>query len=121
VPVSSLLYRALSDELGSPFDPQTSRYLAPVSKASEIVRPLLIVQGGKDGQAGLSGQAMVDAAALAQENETIFASLKERKVPAETLLFADEAGGLTQRGHRATAYRAIADFLDRSVKPSSGK
>lgn len=118
VPVSSLIYRALSDELGSPFDPQTSRFLAPVAKASEIVRPLLVVQGG---QAGLAGQATVNAAALAQENETILASLKERKIPVETVAFPDETDGLTRRGHRATAYRAIAAFLDRSLKPSSGK
>jgi dipeptidyl aminopeptidase/acylaminoacyl peptidase len=109
VPVSTLVYRALSDELGSPFNAQTARYLAPVAQAGEIVRPLFVVQGG------------LDTTALPAESEAIVAALKARKIPAGSLVLADEAGSLTKRANKSTVYRAIADFLDRSLKSSGGK
>jgi dipeptidyl aminopeptidase/acylaminoacyl peptidase len=98
---------ALGEEMGNPADVQTGRFLIPLEHAGEIARPLLIVQGGKDLQA------------VPAEAEEIAAAMKKSGKAVELILLPDEGHGLARRDDRAHVYQAIADFLDRSLKPAA--
>jgi len=97
----------LAAEMANPADPQSERFLAPVEHAGEIARPLLIVQGGRDSQA------------IPAEAEEIAAAMKKDGKAVELLSLPDEGHGLTRRDDRTRVYQAIADFLDRNLKPGA--
>jgi len=97
----------LGAEMSNPADPQSARFLVPMEHAGEIARPLLLVQGGRDGQA------------ISAETEEIASAMKKSGRTAELLLLPDEGHGLARRDNRARVYQAIADFLDRNLKPGA--
>ena len=98
---------ALAAEMGNPSYPQSERFLVPLEHAGEITRPLLIVQGGRDLQA------------VTAEAEEIAAAMKKSGQTVELLALPDEGHGVTRRDNRERVYQAIADFLDRNLKPGA--
>ncbi len=102
-PERSILFQ----EMGDP--DQDAEYLAsisPLHHSQNIERPLLIVQGGKD------------RLAPRKDAERLVAELEARGAPVEYLLLEGEAHGMRRRSSRVRAYRAILEFLDRSLEVS---
>ncbi|HEY0511835.1 MAG TPA: prolyl oligopeptidase family serine peptidase [Thermoanaerobaculia bacterium] len=99
----------LSDEMGHAADVQAGVLMAPVDHAGDIARPLLIVQGG------------LDTLAIPAEAGTIAATMKAAKRTVELLALPEEGHGLGRREDREKVYGAVADFLDRNLKPAASR
>ncbi len=95
---------ALTEEMGHVTDLLAALHMNPRAKAGEIVRPLLIVQGGHDPLA-----IPADAAEIASRMKT-----SQRTV--ELVMLPDAAHGLVLRADREKVYAAVGDFLDANLK-----
>ncbi|EFH85503.1 alpha/beta hydrolase family protein [Ktedonobacter racemifer] len=83
--------------------------ISPIHAVDKITAPLFVVHGANDPRVPLG------------EAEQVVNALRQRNVPVEYLVFADEGHGLIKRDNRLKAYPAIADFLDSHVKGAAGK
>lgn len=83
--------------------------ISPIRAVDKITAPLFVVHGANDPRVPLG------------EAEQVVNALRQRDVPVEYLVFADEGHGLIKRDNRLKAYPAIADFLDSHVKGAAGK
>ena len=93
---------ALYAELGDPAtDRERLERISPLFHATNITRPLLVVQGANDPRV------------LQAESDEIVAVVRENGVPVEYLLFPDEGHGFRNRVNRVSAAEAYRDFLDR--------
>jgi dipeptidyl aminopeptidase/acylaminoacyl peptidase len=108
IPIVSFAHRSLSEEFGDAADVHSTRFLSPALHAADIVRPLFLVQGGRD------------TLALPEEAATLVTALQARHVPVSELLLEDEGHGLSRRANRLKAYAALADFLDAQLKTGGG-
>jgi dipeptidyl aminopeptidase/acylaminoacyl peptidase len=97
----------LAEEMGYVADLRARELMTPRDRAGDIVRPLILVQGGKDSLA-----TPADAAAIA-------ARMKAGKRPVELLTLPEEGHGLALRESREKVYGAVGDFLDRVLKGAS--
>ncbi len=97
----------LSDEMGHVADLKAAVLMVPHDHAGEIVRPLLLVQGGRD------------PLAIPSEAADIAAAMKKTKRVVEELVLPDAAHGFVLRADREKAYGAAADFLDRNLKAAA--
>lgn len=78
--------------------------ISPINHVKNIKAPLMVIHGANDPRVPIS------------EAEQIVASIRRREGIVEYLRFDDEGHGIIKLPNRITAYRAIADFLDRYVK-----
>jgi dipeptidyl aminopeptidase/acylaminoacyl peptidase len=99
----------LSDEMGHVADLKAALLMVPYAKAGDIVRPLLLVQGGKD------------RLAIPSEAAEIAAAMRKKKRVVEELVLPDAAHGLILRSDREKVYKAVADFLDRNLKAAAAR
>ncbi|WP_201385669.1 S9 family peptidase [Ktedonobacter sp. SOSP1-85] len=83
--------------------------ISPIHAVDKITAPLFVVHGANDPRVPLG------------EAEQVVNALRQRNVPVEYLVFADEGHGLIKRDNRLKAYPAIADFLDSHVKGVASK
>lgn len=83
--------------------------ISPIHAVDKISAPLFVVHGANDPRVPLG------------EAEQVVNALRQRDVPVEYLVFADEGHGLIKRDNRLVAYPAIADFLDAHVKGATDK
>jgi dipeptidyl aminopeptidase/acylaminoacyl peptidase len=74
---------------------------SPITHIDRMRAPLLIIHGTNDPRVPLI------------EAQQIHAALKEKGVPTELLVYADEGHGLAKLKNRLDAYPKAADFLDR--------
>lgn len=96
---------ALFDEMGDPaVDAERHRRISPLFHASNIKRPLLVVQGANDPRV------------LQVESDELVAAVRANDVPVEYVLFPNEGHGFTRRDNRITAQEAYLTFLDRYVR-----
>jgi dipeptidyl aminopeptidase/acylaminoacyl peptidase len=95
---------ALTEEMGHVTELLAAQHMNPRAKAGDIVRPLLIVQGGQDTLA-----IPADAAEIAGR-------MKGNQRTVELLTLPDAAHGLVRRADREKVYAAMADFLDANLK-----
>jgi len=96
---------ALYDELGDPAtDAERHRRISPLFHASNIKRPLLVVQGANDPRV------------LQVESDELVAAVKRNNVPVEYLLFPDEGHGFLRKDNRISASEAYLKFLDQHLK-----
>ncbi|MDI6623615.1 MAG: alpha/beta fold hydrolase [Brevundimonas sp.] len=96
---------ALFDEMGDPAtDAERHRRISPLFHASNIRRPMLVVQGANDPRV------------LPIESEEIVAAVRANNVPVEYVLFPDEGHGFRRRENRITAQEAYLAFLNRYVR-----
>jgi dipeptidyl aminopeptidase/acylaminoacyl peptidase len=112
--LDSLLHGAtartiLSDEMGHVADLKAVELMVPRDRAGNIVRPLLLVQGGRD------------PLAIPSEAAEIAAAMRKNKRVVEELVLPDAAHGLVLRADREKVYRAVADFLDRNLKAAAAR
>ena len=96
---------ALFDEMGDPAtDAERHRRISPLFHASNIRRPMLVVQGANDPRV------------LQVESDELVAAIRANDVPVEYVLFPDEGHGFQRRDNRITAQEAYLTFLDRYVR-----
>ena len=85
-------------------DPATDearlRAISPVFHATNIVKPLLVIQGANDPRV------------LQVESDELVANVRANNVPVEYVLFDDEGHGFAKRENRITASEAYLAFLD---------
>lgn len=96
---------SLFDEMGDPAtDGERHRAISPLFHASNIVRPLLVVQGANDPRV------------LQVESDELVAAVRANDVPVEYVLFDDEGHGFRKRENRIKASQAYVEFLDTYLK-----
>jgi dipeptidyl aminopeptidase/acylaminoacyl peptidase len=96
---------ALFDEMGDPaVDAERHRRISPLFHASNIRRPMLVVQGANDPRV------------LQVESDELVAAVRANNVPVEYVLFPDEGHGFQRRDNRITAQEAYLTFLDQHVR-----
>jgi dipeptidyl aminopeptidase/acylaminoacyl peptidase len=98
--------KALYDEIGDPVaDRERLIATSPLFHASEIRRPLLVIQGANDPRV------------LKVESDEIVEAVRNNNVPVEYIVFADEGHGFGKKKNQAEASARILAFLDKYLKP----
>lgn len=96
---------ALYDEMGDPAtDAERHRRISPLFHASNIRRPMLVVQGANDPRV------------LQVESDELVAAVRANDVPVEYVLFPDEGHGFLRRENRIAAQEAYLNFLNQYVR-----
>jgi dipeptidyl aminopeptidase/acylaminoacyl peptidase len=99
---------ALYAEMGDPAtDEERLRRISPLFHASNIVRPLIVLQGANDPRV------------LQVESDEIVEAVRKNGVPVEYALFPDEGHGFVKRENEIRGYRAILEFLDTHLRGTS--
>lgn len=95
---------ALFDEMGDPAtDEERLRRISPLFHASNIVKPMLVVQGANDPRV------------LQVESDELVEAVRANDVPVEYVLFDDEGHGFRSKTNRITASEAYLTFLDEHI------
>ncbi len=95
----------LYGELGDPAtDEERLRRISPLFHASNIVKPLLVVQGANDPRV------------LQIESDEIVEAVRNNGVPVEYLVFEDEGHGFRNKSNRIEASDKYVQFLNRYLK-----
>lgn len=96
---------ALYDEMGDPAtDAERHRRISPLFHASNIVRPMLVVQGANDPRV------------LQVESDELVAAARAAGATVEYVIFPDEGHGFQRRENRITAQEAYLAFLNEHVR-----
>jgi dipeptidyl aminopeptidase/acylaminoacyl peptidase len=97
---------ALYAELGDPFSSDSTRLynISPLFHASNVVRPLIVLQGANDPRV------------LQAESDEIVAAVKANGVPVEYVLFEDEGHGFVKKENEIKGYGKVKLFLDQHLK-----
>lgn len=94
-----------TSEYGDPEkDLEALKKLSPINYLDQIKDPILIVHGANDPRVP-AGEAI-----------QIFNAMKEKGLPGELILFADEGHGVRKRKNRAIYYSKIFDFFEKYLK-----
>lgn len=100
---------SLYDEMGDPAtDAERHRRISPLFHASNIVKPLLVIQGANDPRV------------LQVESDELVAAAQANEVPVEYVVFPDEGHGFRKRANQITASDAYVKFLDTYLKGEGG-
>ncbi|MEE2776005.1 MAG: alpha/beta fold hydrolase [Acidobacteriota bacterium] len=101
----------LEREMGDFDDEEFFRAKSPLFHASNITKPLMVLQGANDPRV------------LKVESDEIVEAVRANGVPVEYVLFDDEGHGFVKKQNQAKAYEAILSFLDehlaKPVDPSA--
>jgi dipeptidyl aminopeptidase/acylaminoacyl peptidase len=96
---------ALYVEMGDPAtDEEYLRRISPLFHASNIRKPLIVLQGANDPRV------------LKVESDEIVAAVKRNGVPVDYIVFDDEGHGFVKKANRVRGYKAVLDFLERYLK-----
>ncbi|MFN2442039.1 MAG: alpha/beta fold hydrolase [Thermoanaerobaculia bacterium] len=96
---------ALFDEMGDPaVDAERHKAISPLFHATNIRRPMLVVQGANDPRV------------LQAESDEIVAAVRANGVPVEYLLFSDEGHGFQKKQNRIDASEAYLRFLSDQLR-----
>jgi dipeptidyl aminopeptidase/acylaminoacyl peptidase len=98
--------KALYEEIGDPTTEDTLRLkqYSPLLHASNINKPLMVLQGANDPRV------------LKVESDEIVASVKKNNVPVRYTVFPDEGHGFIKKENEIKGYGQILDFLDEHLK-----
>ncbi|MBV8033459.1 S9 family peptidase [Roseateles sp.] len=98
--------QALYQEIGDPVkDRERLIATSPLFHASEIRKPLMVIQGANDPRV------------IKAESDDIVAAVKKNNVPVEYLVFDDEGHGFSKKKNTLEGNRRMVEFLDRYLKP----
>lgn len=98
--------QALYQEIGDPVkDRERLMATSPLFHASEIRKPLMVVQGANDPRV------------IKPESDDIVAAVKKNNVPVDYLVFDDEGHGFSKKKNQIEANRRMVEFLDKYLKP----
>jgi dipeptidyl aminopeptidase/acylaminoacyl peptidase len=97
---------ALYEEIGDPNTADTVRLkqYSPLLHASNINKPLMVLQGANDPRV------------LKVESDEIVASVKKNNVPVSYTVFPDEGHGFLKKENEIKGYGQILEFLDQHLK-----
>jgi len=97
---------ALYAELGDPFSSDSTRLynISPLFHASNVTKPLMVLQGAND------------VRVLQVESDEIVAAVKSNDVPVEYVIFNDEGHGFLKKENEIEGYGKIKVFLDKHLK-----
>lgn len=96
---------ALYREMGDPDEDRDYLYsISPLFHASQIRKPLMVLQGANDPRV------------LKVESDEIVEAVRAAGVPVEYVLFDDEGHGFRKRENRLRGYKAVLDFCDRYLR-----
>jgi dipeptidyl aminopeptidase/acylaminoacyl peptidase len=96
---------SLYTELGDPSqEEERLRAISPLFHASNITKPLLVIQGANDPRV------------QQVESDELVAAVRANGVPVEYVLFPDEGHGFSKKNNRVTASEAYLTFLDQYLK-----
>ena len=96
---------SLYDELGDPAtDEERLHRISPLFHASNITKPLLVVQGANDPRV------------LQVESDEIVEAVRNNDVPVEYVIFPDEGHGFKSKANRITASDKYVEFLGIHLK-----
>lgn len=105
--------KALYEEIGDPNTADTARLkqYSPLLHASNIRKPLMVLQGANDPRV------------LKVESDEIVEAVKKNNVPVEYIVFPDEGHGFVKKENEIKGYGQILQFLDKHLKgePASPK
>lgn len=91
---------ALYDEMGDPAtDGERHRRISPLFHASNVRKPLLVIQGANDPRV------------LQVESDELVAAVRANNVPVEYVVFPDEGHGFLRKENRIRAQEAYLAFL----------
>lgn len=98
--------KALYEELGDPNTADSVRLqkYSPLLHASNINKPLMVLQGANDPRV------------LKKESDEIVAAVKKNNVPVEYVLFPDEGHGFNKKENEIKGYGQVLNFLDVHLK-----
>ncbi len=98
--------KALYEEIGDPNTADTIRLkqYSPLLHASNITKPLMVLQGGNDPRV------------LKKESDEVVESVKKNGVPVEYTVFPDEGHGFIKKENEIKGYGQILQFLDKYLK-----
>jgi len=98
--------KALYDEMGDPAtaDSVMLYNTSPLFHASNIVRPLMVLQGANDPRV------------LKVESDEVVEAVKKNNVPVEYVVFPDEGHGFVKKENEMKGYRQVLQFLDTHLK-----
>ncbi len=99
---------ALYAEMGDPTTADSVRLynISPLFHASNVTKPLMVLQGANDPRV------------LQVESDEIVAAVKANGVPVEYVLFPDEGHGFVKKENEIKGYGQIREFLDEYLKGS---
>ncbi|MDR7297713.1 dipeptidyl aminopeptidase/acylaminoacyl peptidase [Pelomonas aquatica] len=101
---------ALYQEVGDPVkDRERLMATSPLFHASEIRKPLMVIQGANDPRV------------IKPESDDIVAAVKKNGVPVDYLVFDDEGHGFSKKKNTLEANRRMVEFLDKYLKPGVGQ
>ena len=96
---------ALYDEMGDPAtDAERHHRISPLFHASNISKPLLVIQGANDPRV------------LQVESDELVAAVRANNVPVEYVVFPDEGHGFLRKENRITAQEAYLRFLNQYLR-----
>ncbi len=95
---------ALQQEMGDFDDEEFFRAKSPLFHASNIVRPLMVLQGANDPRV------------LQVESDEIVEAVRANGVPVDYVLFEDEGHGFVKKENQQEAARRILSFLDEHLR-----
>ncbi len=98
--------KALYEEIGDPNTADTTRLkeFSPLLHASNIKKPLIVLQGANDPRV------------LKIESDEIVEAVKKNNVPVEYVIFPDEGHGFIKKENEIKGYGAVLKFLDQHLK-----
>ena len=98
--------KALYEEIGDPNTADTVRLkqYSPLLHASNIKKPLMVLQGANDPRV------------LKIESDEVVAAVKKNSVPVEYVVFPDEGHGFLKKENEIKGYGQILTFLDKYLK-----
>jgi prolyl oligopeptidase len=96
---------ALYAEMGDPAtDRERLERISPLFHASNIVKPLIVLQGANDPRV------------LQVESDEMVEAVRANGVPVEYIVFPDEGHGFRNKDNQMEGYRAILAFLEEHLK-----
>lgn len=103
--------KALYEELGDPYTSDSVRLqqFSPLLHASNIKKPLMVLQGANDPRV------------QKKESDEVVETVKKNGVPVEYVLFPDEGHGFVKKENEIKGYGQILQFLDKHVKNETTK
>lgn len=98
--------KALYEEIGDPNTADTVRLkqYSPLLHASNITKPLMVLQGANDPRV------------LKIESDEVVETVKKKGVPVEYVVFPDEGHGFIKKENEIKGYGQILQFLDKHLK-----
>jgi len=96
--------KALEKELGDFDDLEYFKKISPLFHASNIKKPLMVLQGANDPRV------------IQAESDDMVAAVRANGVSCEYMVFPDEGHGFRKKENQLTGYKGILEFCDKYLK-----